>query len=240
MRLQNITTAILISCCLLITACASTPTTDIKTYEASIFSGSADATLGIIKFDIRQFEPMGTGQAVAGQFGLLGALVWASAKDAENAANYTVNQRDTQFYRQTLSLLEQRLSDSRRFRYTDVVPNTRDDVELSRHIRNIRLHGSDAPEPEETTAFCARHQLDLAFYGDHYGGIHDMDNSLVMSSNWRIYDPRGIEVVSVFTRSVNDQISAKTVSEGTRNAALIALFEENMQKFFQVLQQGKP
>jgi hypothetical protein len=217
------------------------PTTDVQTFDIAINTEATDRTLGLITFDIHQLQPIGTDQAVAGQFGLIGAMVWVAGKNAANDKDFSIDSEGIQFYRDAHSLLSERLPDIETFHFTETPPDImNDDTALSRHIRDIRLNGSKKLTQEEVISFCNKHRLDYVLFSRHWGGEYAVDNSLFMSSQWNIYDSAGKIKASVFTRSKNEQISPDSMDQEALSQALLALYAENMEKFIVVLNTGKP
>lgn len=238
-RNNNIGTALVLS--LLLTACGVTPITKVETLDAAFSDKAATERLGIIKFDVYVLQPPGTGQAVAGQFGLLGVLAWAAATDAANQRDYSVDAPGVKIYRDALSLLVDRLRSNEAINY--VAPTAvldPDDVELSRHIRHLQLHGTKTPSAEEIAQFCDQHALHFALYSGHWGGVYRGDNTLIMASKWHVYDRGGTKVVSVITRSRSAEPVTQPEDPYAHTDALFTLYQENVGKFLTALKTGGP
>jgi hypothetical protein len=226
---------------LLITGCAINPTTDVKTLDVVFDSKTAQESFGLVQFDIHQIPPMGTDQAVANQFGLIGALVWIAEKKASNAKDFSIDETGVEFYRQTYMRLTDRLNQAVSFRYVEIPDlNIPDDVTLSRHIRDLQLSGSKELKREEIAAFCRDNHLDYALSSRNWGGELSMGESLFMNGQWNIYDTNGKLVASIFTRSTNENLDLDAMDEQMINEALLTLFEENIGRFSDAVNTNKP
>ena len=143
------------------------------------------------------------------------------------------------FYRDALTLLRERMHEVEALQFTELDNALlNDDVALSRHIRDLRLNGSNKLSPDQVAVFCRKNGLDHALSSSHWGGLMKMDDSLFMNSQWDIYDAQGKLVVSVFTRSKYDQTSPDDMDQKSATQTLLALYKENLEKFLNVLKTG--
>jgi len=184
---------------------------------------------------------MGTDEAVASQFGLLGALVWAASQSSKNSSDYTVDTEGVSLHQKSLTVLKERLGASASIRFADFTSDSEiDPVALSRQIRDIRLFGSNAPTAGEITAYSSKHGVDYVLYSVHWGGVYENNKHLFLASKWRLYDAAGNEAVSVLTRSVDDKTVASTLEPATLTDKLFELFKENLDRFLDAVTKARP
>jgi hypothetical protein len=210
---------------LLLTGCALTPKTEI--YHARDFSVASIKGLGVIKADARANIPLSTSQIAAMQFGVVGALIWGGIESCDNS----IDEEGVVLHRKAFSLLRQRLGATQQISYKETDYTETDAVSLSKYIRNLRLYGEKDPTNDEIVKFSKRNQIDFVLYCDTRGGVDVNSDNLFMDSKWRIYNSNGLQVVSIFTRSISQKSSSDALAPTAFTNKMLELFSENTSKF---------
>lgn len=219
---------------MLLTGCSLAAKTEIGNLDPK-FSANPMKKLGIIKLDTYTMEPMSGGQAVASQFGLVGALVMVTAESLKNSGDTSIDELGVMLHKKSLQSLNERMGTTPKISFTDLKwSSDLDPVALSRYIRDMRLWGSKTPSDKEIADAFQNNLLDYVLYGKTWGGIYKNSGQLYFTTKWRIYDREGNEAVSVFTRSVEEKTESE-LSNADITLRLVNLFNQNLDRFFSVI-----
>jgi hypothetical protein len=90
-------------------------------------------------------------------------------------------------------------------------------------------------QKKELEEYFQINEIDYALFSKTWGGVYKNSNELFLSTDWRIYNPDGDEVVFIFTRSVDKKNSPSTLTPSTMTEKLLELFSENLNKFSEVI-----
>jgi hypothetical protein len=218
---------------LLLTGCALTPKTEI--YRERNFSLDSIKSMGVIKTETCTLMPFGVSQAVggavAGQFGIPGALVWTEVEYVKNKFDDSIDEEGIRLYQKSSSMLRERLSANRQIPFKETEAPGIDAISLSREIREIQLFGPKNPTPGEIAEFTRKHQLDYVLYSHSVGGINKTSRQLYLDTKWRIYNTNGRQPIAIFTRSVDQKASSDTLTTSAMTDKLLELFSENPDNF---------
>ena len=223
---------------LLLTGCALTPKAEIN-YRDRKFTLGAITNLGIIKADSYTIKPMDTSQAVAMQFGLVGALVGAlveplirgGIESAKNSFDDSIDEEGVVLYRKSFELIKERLFATPEVHFKKTASPEIDAVALSKQIRDLRLWGGSVPTNDEIANFTGHRGMDYVLYNKTWSGIYRNSNQLFVASDWRIYDANGREAVFIFTRSVVENPSSSSLPSFLYTDKFLDLFGQNVDKF---------
>lgn len=228
--------------CFLLGGCSLSSRTTVDTLDANFIQGrSSQNTLGLIHMDWITIKPMKERDKALMAFGLLGGLAAIAAQSAQDAENYDVETVSLALYQKDLRHLKHRLGEQTRFHFIDSDELDKiEPVQFSRDVRSKRFWGRKAPTVDKVKAYFVDKDHNYALYVVNWGGIYENDNSLFVDTTWWVFDKRGKEVVSMFTRNVGIKVNKDTIQPSELVQDLSKLFMKNLEEFVRVLNGEKP
>ena len=238
----NRITCLVILSLFLLEGCSLSSKTTVDTLDANFMKGTnSQNTLGLIQMDWVTIQPMKEREKALMAFGLLGGLAAIGMKINEDENNYDVETVSLALYQKDLRHLKQRLGKQSRFHFigSDGLDKI-EPVQFSRDVRSKRFWGKKAPTGDKIKAYFDAEDHDYALYVLNWGGIYENDNSLFVDTTWWVFDGRGEEVVSIFTRNVGKKVNKNTIQPSELVQELSKLFMKNLEEFVLILNGGKP
>ena len=238
MRLDRVFAAISV---ILLTGCAVTPTTDIQSMDGRIADQTQREKVGIAKFDIFATTSSDNTAAFAAGFagGLVGGLVYLAVQDAINNVDYSIDAEAVRLHESAFNLLVTRLEDSGLVEPVSTANAEKvNPVEISRKMRDLKMYGSSPPKIDEVRTFVSAHALDYAIYSGSFIGDNPSGQGVFMATKWVLYNSKGEEATSVFTRSLTKN-SLKKLTPAQVTDQFIALFGQNIDKLFAAIAAGE-
>jgi hypothetical protein len=170
--------------------------------------------------------------------GLVGGLVYLAVQDAINNADYSIDEGAVVLHERTRDLLVARLEDSGLVEpVSKASVETSDPVEISRRMRDLQMYGSSSPKADELRAFISTHGLDYAIYSGSFVGDNPSGHGVFMATKWVIYNAKGEEATSVYTRSLTTT-SMKALPPDEVTDQFVSLFDQNIDKLFAAIAAG--
>ena len=226
----------------LLEGCSLSSKTTVDTLDVNFIQGTnSPNTLSLIQMDWITIQPMKERDKTLMAFGLLGGLAAIAMQSAEDAENYDLETVSLALYQKDLRHLKHRLGEQTRFHFIDSDELDKiEPVQFSRDVRSKRFWGRKAPTVDKVKAYFADKDHNYALYVVNWGGIYENDNSLFVDTTWWVFDKKGKEVVSIFTRNVGKKVNKNTIQPSELVQKLSKLFMKNLEEFVLVLNGEKP